>query len=81
MVKAVLWGSLKQAAEGQAEVELEAKNVRDLLDRLKERYPKLKPDLDRGVSVSIDGVIFRDAWFAPIEPDSEVYILPRLAGG
>ena len=81
MVKVVRWGSLKQAAEGRTEVELEAKNVREVLDRLKERYPKLKPNLDRGVSVSIDGVIFRDDWFAPIKPDSEVYILPRLAGG
>ncbi len=81
MVKVVLWGSLKQAAEGQTEVELDAKNVRDVLDRLRERYPGLAPQLDRGVSVSIDGVMFRDAWFAPIKPDSEVYILPRLAGG
>jgi len=81
MVKVVLWGSLKQAAEGQTEVELDAKNVRDLLDRLKDRYPKLTADIERGVSVSIDGVIFRDSWFAEIKPDSEVYLLPRLAGG
>ena len=81
MVKVVLWGSLKQAAGGQTEVELDAKNVREVLDRLKESYPKLRPDLDRGVSVSIDGVIYRDAWFAPIKPESEVYLFPRLAGG
>ncbi len=81
MVKVVLWGSLKKAAGGQTEVEVEAKNVREVLDRLKETYPKLSADIDRGVSVSIDGVIFRDAWFAPIKPESEVYLLPRLAGG
>ncbi len=81
MVQVVLWGSLRQAAEGETEVEIEAGNVREVLDALRARYPKLKPHLDRGVSVSIDGVIFRDAWFAPIKPDSEVYILPRLAGG
>jgi molybdopterin converting factor small subunit len=81
MVKVVLWGSLKHAAEGQTEVELDAGNVREALDALQARFPKLQPLLERGVSVSIDGVIYRDAWFAPIRPDSEVYILPRLAGG
>jgi molybdopterin converting factor small subunit len=81
MAKIVLWGSLKQAADGQTEIEMDAKNVREVLDTLAERYPKLKPQLDRGVSVSIDGVMFRDAWFAPIKPDSEVYVLPRMAGG
>lgn len=81
MAKIVLWGSLKQAAGGQTEIEMDAKNVREVLDTLAERYPKLKPQLDRGVSVSIDGVMFRDAWFAPIKPDSEVYVLPRMAGG
>jgi molybdopterin converting factor small subunit len=81
MVKVVLWGSLKHAAEGQTEVELDAENVREALDALAARFPKLKPLLDRGVSVAIDGVFYRDAWFAPIKPDSEVYILPRLAGG
>jgi len=81
MVKVVLWGSLKQAAGGETEIELEAGNVREVLDALRERFPRLAPYLDRGVSFSIDGVIYRDAWFAPVKPDSEVYILPRLAGG
>ena len=51
------------------------------LARLGEDYPGLKPQLDRGVSVSIDGKIYRDAWFQPIPPGSEVFLLPRLAGG
>jgi hypothetical protein len=33
------------------------------------------------VSVSIDGRIYTDSWFQPIEPDSEVVLLPRLVGG
>ena len=81
MVKVVLWGTLKHAAGGATEIELEAKNVREVLDRLRESYPKLKEHLDRGVSVTIDGVMYRDAWFAEIKPESEVYLLPRLAGG
>ena len=45
------------------------------------RELNLKPILDRGVAVAIDGEIYRDAWFQPIPPDSEVFILPPIAGG
>jgi sulfur-carrier protein len=81
MVQVVLWGSLKSATGGATKVEVEAANIRELLSRLGEKHPGLKPQLDRGVSVSIDGKIYRDAWFQPIPPGSEVFILPRLAGG
>ena len=52
-----------------------------LLTRLAENYPGMQPQLDRGVSVSIDGRIFNDSWFQPIKPDSEVVLLPRIVGG
>jgi len=81
MVKVVLWGSLKSATGGRTEVEVEAANVQQLLTCLGEQFPGLKPQLDLGVSVSIDGQIYRDAWFQPIKPSSEVYLLPRMAGG
>jgi hypothetical protein len=51
------------------------------LNRLGETYPGLKPQLARGVSVAIDGVIFRDGWHEPLRKDSEVFLLPRMVGG
>ena len=78
MAKVVLWGSLKKAAGGKTELDLD---VRELLAELGERYPKLGPQLDAGVSVSIDGTMVRDNLFVAIEPGSEVYVLPRMAGG
>ena len=81
MVKVQIWGSFAAATEGRREIEIEAKTLRELLDRLAEAYPLMRPRLMRGVSVSIDGRIYNDAWFTPIPPDGEVVLLPRIAGG
>lgn len=81
MVQVVLWGSLKTAAGGKTELDVEAANIRELLTRLGEDYPGLRPALKKGVSVSVDGRIYNDAWLQPITPESEVYLLPRLEGG
>ena len=81
MVKVALWGTLQAATGDRAEVEVEAKDVRELLTRLAETYPGLKPQIDRGVSVSIDGRIYANTLTVKISPDSEVVLLPRLVGG
>jgi molybdopterin synthase sulfur carrier subunit len=81
MVKVIVWGSLKTATNNRAEVEIEASDIRELLARLAEQYPGLKPQIDRGVSVSIDGLIYSTTRVAKIQPDSEVVLLPRLTGG
>ncbi len=81
MVRVAIWGSLRAATGGRAEVEVEANNLRELLDRLAEAYPGIRPQIDRGVSVSIDGLIYNDSWFTPVRPDSEVVLLPRIVGG
>jgi molybdopterin synthase sulfur carrier subunit len=81
MVQVTLTGPLKAAAGGRAEIEVEAATIHQLLSRLGHDHPKLKPMLDRGVAVAIDGEIYRDDWFRPIPPGSEVFILPRMAGG
>ena len=81
MVKVALWGTLRQHAEGQAEVEVEASTFKELLDALSARYPGLQPQIRRGVSVAIDGRVYREAWFTPIRPDSEVVLMPFMVGG
>ena len=80
-VKVQLGGALKAAAGGEGSYEVEANNVRQLLDVLQRDHPELGEVLGRGVAVAIDGQIFRDAWFEPIPEGAEVVLLPRLAGG
>ncbi len=81
MVKVKIWGSLATATDDETVVEIEAATLRDLLDGLAEKYPAIRPQLDRGISVAIDGRIYNDSWFTPIRNDSEVVLLARLKGG
>ena len=68
-------------AEGATEFDVEAATIRELLAKLGERYPQLKPVLDRGVTVAVNGTIYRGAFLAPIPEGSEVYLIPALVGG
>ncbi|MEI4195258.1 MoaD/ThiS family protein [Roseovarius sp. E0-M6] len=81
MVQVKLWGNLRDATDGQDVVEVEAGNFKQLLDRLSEKYPGLKPQIERGVSLALDGRIYREAWFTEIQPDSEVVLMPYMKGG
>ena len=81
MAKVAIWGSLRSATGGKAEVEVDASNVRELLQRLSEDYPALRDQLRRGVSVSVDGQLYSNAWLVEIKPNSDVVLLPRIVGG
>ena len=81
MVTVTLFGSIRAHADGQAQVEVQATTFKDLLDQLVRQYPGMKPQIDRGVSVAVDGLVYKEAWFTPIKPDSEVVLLPYMQGG
>ena len=81
MIKVVLVGNLKQFAGGTTELDLEAGTVQQLFRELAERYPGIKPHLEEGLAVAIDGQIYQDAWLQPIPPGSEVHLLPAIGGG
>jgi molybdopterin converting factor small subunit len=81
LARVILSGTLKRLAGGEAQIEVEAGDVRQLLRALGERYPALAPHLESGYAVAIDGEIFQDAWFAPIRDDSEVHLVPAIRGG
>ena len=81
MVEVTLWGSVGTAAGCRSKVEVEARDIRELLSKLEADYPGLKPLLPNGIAVAIDGVIYRDTWSKALPKDAEIFLMPRLAGG
>ena len=81
MARVVLVGNLAQVTGGVAEFDLSATSVHQLFRQLGELHPALAPHLESGVAVAIDGQIFQDALLEPIGTDSEVFLLPQIAGG
>jgi sulfur-carrier protein len=81
MARVVLVGNLAQLTDGVGEFDLAATSVKHLFELLTERHPALARHLDEGVAVAIDGQIYQDALLEPIAADSEVFIIPQIAGG
>jgi hypothetical protein len=81
MARVVLVGNLVQLTGGVSEFQLPATSVKQLFEQLAELHPMLERHLEDGVAVAIDGQIYQDALFQPIGPDSEVFLLPQIAGG
>ena len=66
---------------GLAEFDVEATNFRRLILELDRRFPGLGHQVEEGMAVAIDGEIWQDAYQAPLGPDSEVYLIPKIGGG
>lgn len=81
MVKVTVWGSLRSATGGLEQVDVPGTTTREVLDALAKKYPALETLIEGGVSLAIDGTIYKDAWFTPISDDSEVILMPYMAGG
>ena len=72
---------------GVKQVEVEAANVRQLVDRLEEIYPGMKDRLvEEGqirsnLAVSIDGEHARMGMMERVRENSEVHFVPAIGGG
>jgi molybdopterin synthase sulfur carrier subunit len=77
----VLPSALRPHAQGRERVELEARDVRGLLEALERRFPGIRARLEGRMAIAIDGEIVNDPLLESIEPESEVHFLPRIGGG
>jgi len=81
MARVVLPRSLARMAGGELEIELDARNIRELIARLDERLPGFAQLVDGKMAVAIDGEIYGDPMLEPTPPGCEVHFLPRVSGG
>jgi hypothetical protein len=70
----------RRYANGDEQVEIEAKRVDELVRALYARYPELDGRLDR-MAVSIDGNLHNEARYLPLGPNAEVHFIGAIAGG
>ena len=66
MVRVKIWGSLKILADGSDYILVTGSNFKEVVDNISLKYPGLKPQITRGVSLAIDGKIYKESWFTPI---------------
>jgi molybdopterin converting factor small subunit len=65
---------------GAGELELAAADVFDLVRQLDASHPGLRDYIETNVSIAVDGSLVSD-WSTPLRPESEVLLVPHIAGG
>ncbi len=65
---------------GLESVAIDAPRVAELLAALRQRFPQLADQLDE-MAVAIDGEIYSDPGYQALRSDSDVHLVPRIAGG
>jgi sulfur-carrier protein len=82
MPKVVLSGTAcRRFTGGLTELEVKATTFRRLVLELDQRFPGLGRQVEDGMAIAIDGTIYQDAYNAPLGEASEIYLIPRIAGG
>jgi sulfur-carrier protein len=76
-----LSSELRDRTGGLGEVIIDAPRVHELMLELVARFPALGGDVLTTMAVAIDGEIHNDADYLPLKANSEVHLVPRIAGG
>ena len=78
---------MQKLTAGEASIELDGKNVRELVKNLDKRYPGCRDwlldgtELKPNISVAVDGAIAPMGLIEQVNQDSEVHFVAALAGG
>ena len=78
---------LKPLTAGEEIVEVNANNVRQVIDELENRFPGIREklcdedELKPGLTVAVDGNVSSIGVLQKVGDDSEVHFLPAIGGG
>ena len=81
MARVVIPKALQHRTGGATHLEVEARDVRQLLAELDRRFPGIAEELHERCQIAVDGDILAGAWLEPLEAGSEVHFLPQIGGG
>lgn len=82
MAKVVLTSDMaRQYTSGQTEIDVEGADVRAIVRALEARFPGLGERVHTEMAIAIDGELFQDPFLEPVEPNSELFVLPKIGGG
>ena len=73
-------GALMGHTGGLEQITIEAPRVKELLAALVARFPGLAGELDQ-LALAIDGEVRPDAAYETLLPLTEIYLVPKMAGG
>ena len=78
---------LQKMTGGDKKVDMDARNVRQVIDRLDELYPGIKDRLVEdgeilpNLAIAIDGDVAIMGMLEKVREDSEVHFVPAIGGG
>ncbi|MFI5315024.1 MAG: MoaD/ThiS family protein [Myxococcota bacterium] len=83
MARVVFAAGLRSCTGGAESVEIEARDVRELLSALYRRWPALEARLAEGTAIAIDGEVIPhgEALHESLGPQAEIHFLPQIGGG
>ena len=87
MPRAFIPALLRSLCGGVDCVDIDAADVRQVIDALEEQFPGLRDrlcdggELKPGLTVAVDGHVSSVGLLQKVRPDSEVHFLPAIGGG
>ena len=78
---------LQKMTDGAQKVDMDARNVRQVIERLEELYPGIKDrlledgDIAPNIAVAIDGDVAIMGLLQRVGENSEVHFVPAIGGG
>lgn len=81
MARVHLSGELRRLAGDRPIIEVDARTVTEVVERLKRDFPELGVRLGDGMTVAIDGELVPNADFHPVDADTDLHFVPSIGGG
>ena len=87
MAKIFIPTMLQSLTAGVKQVDLDARNVRQIIERLEELYPGMKDrlvedgEIRPNLAIVIDGDVAIMGMLEKVEENSEVHFVPAIGGG